>query len=145
MPECTQDNVTSVAQSAMHCAARLAVQLTCAFTDARSSHAIFASTPQVALHDAVHLLSHVSELAPRQFDEHWSVHCEAQIDWHWSTLDAPAQTARQLPSHWLLHVAPHAEVAWAAQLALQSEPHAIRQLPVASAPHVVSDVPPMSA
>lgn len=129
----------------MHFAARLAVQLTCASTDARSSHAIFASTPQVALHEAEHLLSHVSELALSQLDAHWFAHCELQSIWHWFTSDAPAHSARQLPSHCVLHVMSHAEVAWAAQFALQSEPHAVRQLPVAAAPQVVSDVPPMSA
>jgi hypothetical protein len=137
--------VTSVAQSAMHLAARLAEQLTCASTDARSSHPIFASTPQVALQEAEHLPSHVSELVLLQSDEHWSAHCEPQSFWHWSTSSAPAHTAWQLPLHCVLHVMSHAEVAWAAQFALQSEPHAVRQLPVASAPHVVFDVAPMSA
>ena len=68
-----------------------------------------------------------------------------QSDWHWSSSSAPAHTARQLPSHCVLHVASHAEDAWASQFAWQSDPHAVRQLPVASAPHVVSAVPPMSA
>jgi hypothetical protein len=62
----------------MHWAARLAEQLTCALTDARIAHAIFASTPQVALQEEAHLLSHESELLLLQLDAHWSPHCEVQ-------------------------------------------------------------------
>jgi hypothetical protein len=141
----THDSVKLVAQSAMHCAARLAEQVTCALTDARISHAIFASTPQVALHEDEHLLSHESEPLLLQLDAHWSAHCESQSVWHWSTLNAPAHTARQLPVHCVAHVMLQLLLAWASQFALQFEPQAVRQLPVASAPHVVADVPPMSA
>jgi hypothetical protein len=144
-PPFTHESVKLVAQSAMHCAARLAVQLTCALTAARSWHPIFASTPQVALHEDEHLLSQLSELLLLQLDAHWSPHCELHCVSHWLTSNAPAHTARQLPSHWTLHVAAHVEVAWASQFALQFDPHAVRQLPVASAPHVVSPTAPMSA
>jgi hypothetical protein len=96
--------VKAVAQSAMHCAAMLAEQLTWALTDARISQAIFASTPQVALHEEAHLLSHVSELLLLQPDAHWSAQFESQSVWHWSTSSAPAHTARQLPVHCVLQV-----------------------------------------
>jgi hypothetical protein len=129
----------------MHCAARLAVQLTWALTAARSWHPIFASTPQVALQEDAHLLSQLSEPVELQPELHWSPHCELQSVWHWSTLNAPAHTARQLPSHCATHVTLHEEFAVASQFALQLEPHAVRQLPVAWAPHVVSDTAPMSA
>jgi hypothetical protein len=95
----------------MHCAARLAEQLTCALTAARSWHPIFASTPQVALQEEEHLLSQLSEVFELQPELHWSPHCELHCVWHWSMLNAPAHTARQLPSHWALHVAAHVEVA----------------------------------
>jgi hypothetical protein len=137
--------VKSVAQSAMHCAVRLAVQLVCAVMDARSSHAIFASTPQVALHEAEHLSSHVSAPTLVQLEAQESAHVPPQRFWHWSTSKALAHTPRQSSSHWVRHVALQLELAWASQVARQLDPHAIRQLPVAAALHVVSAVPPMSA
>jgi hypothetical protein len=51
------------------------VQFTCALTAARIWQAIFASTPQVALHEAEHLLAQLSCAPDAQFEAHASSHC----------------------------------------------------------------------
>jgi hypothetical protein len=66
----------------MHFAVMLAVQLVLALTDARSWHAIFASTPHVAWQEALHWLWQLSWLSVVQFEPQASSHFAAHMPPH---------------------------------------------------------------
>jgi hypothetical protein len=70
--------VTMLEQSATHCAVTFAVHAVRASTDARSSQATFASTPQVAEHCELHWLSQLDFVVDLHLDAQASSHCEVQ-------------------------------------------------------------------
>jgi hypothetical protein len=69
--------VKSLVQFPMHWAATFAVHFAWAVTVARSAHATFASTLQVAPHVALHLLAQDPSVCVLHWALHASPHCAA--------------------------------------------------------------------